>query len=79
MRITNKSDVHTPGTIILELSLAEFAAISKYAEYYVRFSANALTNFPATYAAAAIAAAARFPADSNEFSYSPDFQDKLFK
>ena len=75
MKIINKNDVHTPGTIILELSLAEFAAISKYAEYYVHYS----TAWPDLLDSPARAAAARFPADSNEFSYSSDFQDKLFK
>ena len=70
MKVINKNDVHSPGTVILELSQAEYVAISYYAQYYADAELGVRL--------AAIAAAKRFPT-VNGFNYSSDFQGKLFR
>ena len=78
MKVINKNDIHSPGTVILELSQAEYAAISYYAQYFAITAAEVPAVAVAPVADRAAQAAARFPT-VNGFNCSNDFQDKLFR
>ena len=71
MKVINKNDAHSPGAVILELSQAEYAAISYYVRYFALFAAPLTQRLGAE-------AAKRFPTVDG-FNYSSDFQDKLFR
>lgn len=59
-------DIHAE-TVVIKCSKAEYAAMKYYAEYY----ADAI--------AGGCGAATRFPGSSRLFSFSKEFQDKLFR
>lgn len=70
MKISYKQDdIHEPDTVVITCSKAEAAALKYYAEYY---AATAV-------AATAAAASERVPGSSSLFSFSVEFQSKLFK
>ena len=72
MKISYKQDdIHEPDTVIITCSKAEAAALKYYAEYYVSAVAGNQ--------AYAVEAADRMPGNSDLFSFSVEFQSKLFK
>jgi len=74
MKISFKhDDIHEPDTVIITCSRAEAAALKYYAEYYADSPSNRSSHVPIT------AAAERVPGNSNLFSFSVEFQSKLFK
>lgn len=68
MKISYKQDdIHEPDTVTITCSKAEAAALKYYAEYY------------ATAASITAEAAGKVPGSSNLFSFSLEFQAKLFR